>query len=494
MLLNKRYLTLLFLFIPGILFSLEFHYSSSQLRTIINAASVDLTTIPYNSVWYQGYSLLETLPLMEEVYKIEINTKNKNYVVKEDDLAEYWGESFFLQTEASINLLFQDKLYKDITGISVHGTPMESTSLEIWLSWEGISELKEEISHFAEKYNLSIHTTEVSKPDSKLIAVLRARGDIPDLVMLKSSAVEGLVQSRAIQNLNYIKLPFIISAGKDSFTLKEKLWGVPFYMDTQVIFFNRNLIPNPPKDEWTLEDMEDIAKLLLQQNIHPLVWNAYGSNWLIPFQKAFGKKNLLNRDGSITVFDSPTEKALNYIVKLKEQELLVPMERDAMDALFIAGKVGMIISGSYAIPYFESLGINFDVLPFPINQETGTPLSPLLDFKGFSITRQTRAPILARRLLQHLSGAGVQQRFCPKLAKLPVRMDVLNIPGVSYGYLDVIKKTVETGTVIPPEHVYSIYKNNMWKLLRFALSGRMSVKETLQKGQILMENTTLNQR
>lgn len=459
-----------------------------------NAASVDLTIIPYNSLWYKGYSLLETLPLMEEVYKIEIHTNDKNYILKEDDLAEYWGESFFLQNKDSIDLLFQNKLYKDITDIYVHGTPMESTSLKIWLSWEGISELKEEINHFAEKHNLSIHAIEVSKPDSKLIAVLRARGEIPDLVMLKSSAVESLVQSRAIQNLNYIKLPFIIPAGKSSFTLKEKQWGVPFYMDTQVIFFNRNLIPNPPTGEWTLEEMEGIAKTLLQQNIHPLVWNAYGSNWLIPFQKAFGKENLINSDGSITVYDSPTEKALNYIVKLKEQEFLIPMERDAMDALFIAGKVGMIISGSYAIPYFESLGLNFDVLPFPINEETGTPLSPLLDFKGFSITRQTRVPILARRLLQHLSGTGVQQRFCPELAKLPIRMDVLNIPGVSYGYLNVIKKTVETGTVIPPEHIYSIYKNNMWKLLRFALSGRMSVKETLQKGQILMENTFFNQR
>jgi len=169
--LNKRNLILIILFIPGILFSLEFRYRSLQLRAMTSAASVDLTMVPYNSLWYQGYSLLETLPLMEEVYKIEIYTQNKNYVLKEDDLAEYWGESFFLQNGASTNLLFQDILYKDITEIRVHGTPMESTSLEIWLSWEGISELKEEIYHFAEKHNLSIHTTEVSKPDSKLIAV-----------------------------------------------------------------------------------------------------------------------------------------------------------------------------------------------------------------------------------------------------------------------------------------------------------------------------------
>ncbi len=450
--------------------------------------------ISHNSQWYQGYSLLETLPLMEEVYRMEIHTNNSTYILKKDDLAEYWGESYFLQNGEVYDFLFQGELYQNIIEILFLGTPMESTNLEIWLSWEGISELKDEINHFAEKHNLSIHTLEVSKPDSKLIAVLRARGKVPDLVMLKSSAVENLVQSRSIQNLNYIKLPSIIPQGRNAFTLKEKIWGIPFYMDTQIIFFNKNLIPNPPTEEWTLGEMESIAQSLLKQNIHPMVWNAYGSNWLIPFQKAFGKETLLNQDGSITVFDSPTEKALNYIVGLKERNLLVPMERDAMDALFIAGKVGMIISGSYAIPYFKSLGLNFGVLPFPVNHKNGMALSPLLDFKGFSITRQTQSPILARRLLQHLSGAGVQQRFCPELAKLPIRNDVLNIPGISYEYLNVIKKTVDAGIVIPPEHVYSIYKNNMWKLLRFALSGRMSVEETLKKGQILMENTTLNQR
>lgn len=493
-LLNKRSLLLILLFIPGVIFSLEYSYSRSQIRTLLNSNSVTQFMISYNSHWYPGYSLLETLPLMEEVYRMEIITDTETYLLESDDLAEYWGESYFLQGDDIPDLLFQGELYQNIKEVLVRGTLMESTNLEIWLSWEGIRELKDEINYFAEKHSLSIRAIEVPGTHSKLIAVLRAKGKIPDIVMLKSSSIESLVQARAIQNLGYIKLSAIFPQGKDAFTLNGKLWGLPFYMDTQIIFFNKNLISNPPTGEWTLERMEDIAQSLLTKNVYPMVWNAYGSNWLIPFQKAFGKESLLNSDGTITVFDTPTEKALNYIVELKEKGLLVPMERDAMDALFISGKVGMIISGSYAIPYFESLELDFDILPFPVNQKTGRSLSPLLDFKGFSITKHTRSPILARRLLQHLCGAGVQQRFCPELAKLPVRTDVLNIPEISYGYLNILKKAVDTGTVIPPEHVYSIYKNNMWKLLRFALSGRLSVKETLEKGQILMENTTLNQR
>lgn len=491
---NKHSLILIILFIPVVVYSGEYRLDRSQLREALSVHSETGTIISSNSGWYTGCSLLEALPLMEDVYRMEVHQGRESYAWDEDDLAEYWGESYLLQSGKNMVLLFKGKLYPNVTEILFEGIPMESTDLEIWLNWEGIDEIKDEISRFADTHGLSIHVLEVPKPESKLISVIRARGEVPDIVMFKSSSVESLVQARAIQNLDYVLLPDLLPQGKNAFTLKKKLWGIPFYFDTQIIFYNKKLITYPPEENWTLKGMEKIARSLKGKDVHPMVWNAYGSNWLIPFQMSFGKKRLLNRDGTITVFDQPTVNALNYLVGLKKEGLLVPMERDAMDALFIAGKVGMIISGSYAIPYFESLGLDFGVLSFPVNQETGIALAPLLDFKGFCVTRKSRSPILARRLLQYFIGAGVQQRFCPALAKLPVRSDVLAVPGISYGYLDVLEKTVDTGIVIPPEHVYSIYKNNMWKLLRFAVSGKMSVEQTLRQGQILMDNTIYDQR
>ncbi len=426
---------------------------------------------------------------MEDVYRMEITFDSGNRILEDNDLAEYWGESFFLEDRREIDFLFSGELYENISGIEFSGTPMESNELEIWLSWEGTDELKDELGRFSRHHDISIHTIEVPSPESKLISVVRARGEVPDLVMLQSSGVENLVRSRAIQNLDYIRLTDLSDKGKEAFTLEDKLWGVPFYFDTQVIFYNKDLIPRPPIGVWTLEEMESIARGIMSRDIHPIVWNAYSSNWFIPFQIAFGKERLINYDGRITMNDSPTQKALEYVIQLKSEGLLVPMERDAMDALFIAGKIGMIMSGSYAIPYFETLGLDFGVLPFPLNQETDRNLSPLLDFKAFCMTRQTRSPILARRVLQFLTGSGIQQRFCPAMAKLPARDRVLDIPGIPYGYLSILKETVNNGTVIPPQHVYRIYKNNMWKLLRFALTGRMSVEDTLQQGQTLMNNT-----
>lgn len=470
---------------------MEFSYESTLLREIINLSSIPKYKISYDNQWLTGISLLETLPLMEEVYYMEIIYDQGTIILENDNLAEYWADSYFIEKNLQTNLLFKDRLYENISELRFHGSPMEANELKIWLNWEGINEIKAEIKRFASFHKLSVNTVEVPRPESKLISVVRARGELPDLVMLQSSAVESLVQSRSIQNLDYIHFSDLLDMGRQAFTLDNRLWGMPFYFDTQIIFYNKDLIPELSDIEWTLEEMESQAEKLKNRNIYPMVWNAYSVNWFVPFQIAFGKTDLISLEGEITVDEPYSRKALEYIIRLKAEELLVPMERDAMNALFISGKIGMIMSGSYSIPHFESLDLNFGILPFPLNMETGRNLSPLLDFKAFSMTRQTRSPILARRMLQYLSSPGVQQRFCPEISKLPGRNNILNIPEIDYGYLSILKNTVEAGTVIPPQHVYSIYKNNMWKLLRFALSGKMSVEETLSQGQKLMEKINM---
>jgi hypothetical protein len=44
------------------------------------------------------------------------------------------------------------------------------------------------------------------------------------------------------------------------------------------------------------------------------------------------------------------------------------------------------------------------------------------------------------------------------------------------------------GAVVPPQRAYGIYKNTMWKLLRFVFSGRMGIEEVLATGQRIIDN------
>ena len=479
----------------GILVSLLALSGLTALDLQINQETLPLPSrsgaLPVSITWegrpVPAYGLLECIPLIEEIYSLEIYHQRGVTRIDSDFPEEDFGEAWFIPEGDRWNLLFRNTLYTGVTRFLIRGAVLESRELTIWTSWEGGDELKAEFQRFAALHGLTIEAAEVPNPDSKLISLVRGRGRVPDLIMIQSSAVEDLIQAGAIQNLDYLTLPDLISQGEEAFTLNGRLWGVPFYFDTQVLLYNKDLITLTP-GPWTLADFESAAAAAKDRGITPASWNAYSSNWLIPFQIAFGKETLLEADGTIIVDDEPTRKALEYIIGLEQRGLLVPRERDAMDALFIQGETAMILTGSYAIPYFTSLGLNFGIKPYPRNENTGRPVSPLLDFKAFALTRHTRVPVLARRVLQHLAGRGVQESFTRDLAKIPVRPDLFPLREMDAALNQAFTLSMEEGTVIPPQRIYRVYKNHLWKLIRFALSGRLSVEEVLRQGQRLMDN------
>ena len=162
-------------------------------------------------------------------------------------------------------------------------------------------------------------------------------------------------------------------------------------------------------------------------------------------------------------------------------------EREAMISLFASERVALILSGSYSIPLFEQLGIPFDVAPYPAVRPGGRPLAPFLDFKGWAVSRRTYNPILARRVIQYLGGIGVQQRFPPAMSKLPVNRDSWEIMRQENPYFPVLTRSAEIGIPVPTEQAYGVYKNTMWKLLRFVFSGQMGVGQALEQGQKIIE-------
>jgi len=473
--------------------ALDYAYSTAELAALAHSVARDYDLeryeIPGPEGSVTGISLLELLPLMGEVHRLTIETAGGTETFRDGELGDEWGEAFFIpaDTDGTPALLHRGDLYGDLRGISFSGEPLDADGLEVWLSWEGTEELEELIRRLARRHGIAADVDSVPGTEAKLAAQARARGAVPDLVMIQSSGVQTLVDTRAIQALDYLEIPNLIPQGRSAFTLEGRRWAVPFYFDTQVAFFNRSLYRRLPDRDWTLAGMEDLGRSLLRSGVEPMAWNAYSSNWLIPFQISWGKPALVDRDGGITTNDRATLTSLRYILRLQDEGILVPMERDAMDARFIAGEIGMIFSGSYAIPYFESLGLDIAVRPYPINQETGRRLSPLLDFKGFVIPRRTQNPVLARRFLQYLTGPGVQLRFCRDLYKLSVREDLRATLAEQMRYGDVLDQTIDTGTVIPPDRIYGVYKNTMWSLLRFALTRRMTPEETLTRAQELMD-------
>jgi len=442
--------------------------------------------VPAGPGFSTGISLDEVLPLCASAYRLVISSNSERRILEAEELAENFA-SWYLATAGggSWDLLIGQERLPDVRSIEILGEPLEEDQLEIWVSWEGIPLLKEQFRRFSNLHDVKIKVTEVPRIETKLISILRAGGRPPDVVMVQSDYLPALVQSRAIQSLDYLSFEALIPKARRSFSLDGKSWAVPFYFDCQLLFYNPRLLDEAPPLDWTLADMERLAQgvKIRFPGVAPMNWNAYSAYWLAAFQLGFGKQKLVEADGSIRIDDAATRTALSYLLDLQNRELLVVSEREAMISLFASEKVAMILSGSYSIPLFEELGIPFGVAAYPRIRADGRSLAPFLDFKGWAISRRTYSPILARRVIQYLGGIGTQQRFPAALSKLPVNQDAWKIMRQKNFYYSVLARSAETGVPVPTERAYGVYKNTMWKLLRFVFSGQMSVAEALKEGQ-----------
>lgn len=487
-----------FLFFKS-LFCLDLQLNNEPVAGTVSFDKVnpDLPTypIPIGDEIYDGIALHDLIPPLLEAYQLDIYTESQKISFQNDDLAELFTSVYLVNNFR--DLYWQQKWYRNIIRLNINGIPVIDPQLEIWISWEGTRQLKNEIKLYTDRFGIKAKVTEVPKISSKLIAVDRAGGHIPDLIMVQSDYLPQLTDFNVLQNLDYLKTLPLVDSGRQAFLLAKKIWAIPFYFDAQLFFLNNNIIEQLPELDWTLGDLTDLCRSLKQQGYLPLSLNAYSAYWLLPFQFGFGKENLFEKDGSLIIHDNPTRQALTYLLEQEKNGLFKSQERSAMMSFFLKNKTAMMLSGSYSIPQLKKLGMNFSVLPFPYNEKTKKHLSPLLDFKGLAIPKKTHNPVLARRMVQYLTGYGSVSRFIRPLYKLPANDLAWKTLGnlgpddhddQDHHVYKVLSYSREIGTVVPSDRSYTIFKNTMWKLLHFIFEGKMSIAETLNHGQNIITN------
>ena len=406
------------------------------------------------------------------------------------------GQLRFLQTNGDGRI---ESSLDSVESIGIAAELLDSDSLEVWISWEGVEELKAEIRRWAELHGVEVQVNEVPKSDSKVLSVLRGGGRPPDIVLIQSDYIPPLTAAGALQPM--VRFPTNGFAEKSlaALSLDGQLWAVPFYFDAQMLFYRRDLVSidrgsngtagptgRTVESGWDLAQFEEISRGLKARGIAPASWNAFSAYWLLPFQLGFGKQSILEADGSVRADDQASIEAVEYLKYLIDKEILDLRERDSMFSRFISGEVAMMLSASFSIPELEQLGVDFGVAPFPDGPEG--PIRPLLDFKGFAIARKTRRPLLARRFLLSMSDPAVQHLFTRAVSKLPVSEPAWKLAQRENPYFQVMRYSYDSGVPVPASRGYKVFKNTMWKMLRFLLTGKMPVATGLQRAQNLIDN------
>jgi len=348
--------------------------------------------------------------------------------------------------------------------------------LTIWISWEGEEFFTEVARVYSERTGIDVKVLHVPKLDKKLFTALRT-GNLPDISMVKDTNTERIANSDFLVKLGRADLESLgifPERNLKPYSVNGLLVAVPYYADVQVVFANLDLLESKGLEldfDYTIEDLKKVAEKFAGTDIVPVAWDFMSSYVFYPFMTRFGK--LWDKDGK-PAFNSPAiAEAITYIKNLFDEGVFTRLNRGALVSSFEAGKIAVVIQGSYLAKDFEEAGIRFKMLPFPLIE--GKRVNPIIDSKGFAIFNASKKDI-ALDFLRFLYSRSID--YCIEYNKIPMWTtdvpvelkdlnDILNVGQYMYNGLK----------------FQSFYFSTMRTVLQAVYSGSLSVDEALKSAQ-----------
>ncbi|ADW73208.1 MULTISPECIES: extracellular solute-binding protein [Rahnella] len=284
------------------------------------------------------------------------------------------------------------------------------------LVWEDIkksSGISDAVKDFEKENNVKVVVQET--PYAQQTEKLRLDGPAgigPDVVVipndqLGTAVVQGLL---APLNLDKAFLASFTPPALNAFQLKGQTYGVPKAVETLVLIYNKDLLPQAPA---TLDEYYTFSKAERAKGKYGLlakfdeVYYAYGAmasmGGYIFGKDAKGEINVedigLNKPGSI--------EAITYLKKFYADGLFPAgivgdNGLNAIDSLFTEKKAAAVITGPWAFQPYEAAGINYGVKALPL-LPNGKPMSSFLGVKGYAVSTYSKQKPLAEKFITFIN-------------------------------------------------------------------------------------------
>ncbi|MBU9810018.1 extracellular solute-binding protein [Rahnella sp. C60] len=284
------------------------------------------------------------------------------------------------------------------------------------LIWEDIkksSGISDAVKDFEKENNVKVVVQET--PYAQQTEKLRLDGPAgigPDVVVipndqLGTAVVQGLL---APLNLDKTFLASFTPPALNAFQLKGQTYGVPKAVETLVLIYNKDLLPQAPA---TLDEYYTFSKAERAKGKYGLlakfdeVYYAYGAmasmGGYIFGKDAKGEINVedigLNKPGSI--------EAITYLKKFYADGLFPAgivgdNGLNAIDSLFTEKKAAAVITGPWAFQPYEAAGIHYGVKALPL-LPNGKPMSSFLGVKGYAVSTYSKQKPLAEKFITFIN-------------------------------------------------------------------------------------------
>ena len=268
-----------------------------------------------------------------------------------------------------------------------------------------------------------------------------ASGDGPTLSAVGHEMTTQYITKKVVQPIDdfygegKLDKALLPKATIDATTYDGKLYGAPMSAAPLMLYYNKALfakagITNPPT---TLIELAEDAKKITQFKEGENTTNVYGlaqgmfagiHSWTAYFRNDGG--GYVSEDRKTSVLGSQENiKVLNYWTNLFRNDHISPIGVSVPDAqaLFAAGRAGMVIDGPWGAGNYKKSGVDFGVIPFPKGSTTQTTMivgTPILVAAGIPDAQRSAA----LEFLKFWNSTETQTTWAVKSGYPPTRSDV----------------------------------------------------------------------
>lgn len=199
-------------------------------------------------------------------------------------------------------------------------------------------------------------------------------------------------------------------------TLDDKLYGIGYDFNGQVVFYNQELFDEAgvpyPEEGWTTDDLAAAARTISEalSTDGRQVWGFVGggTDWVLEgWYRGFGS-TMITPEGTYGANDEGGVQAIQFFADMiRDRVQPIPDQRDPSaqaQSLFISGNAAMILGVGHTTYILEDAGVDFGIARLPVGPagQVGTGLGG-----AYVITASTPHPDEAYRFLSYITSGPV---------------------------------------------------------------------------------------
>ncbi|MCS6959691.1 MAG: ABC transporter substrate-binding protein [Pseudanabaenaceae cyanobacterium SKYGB_i_bin29] len=380
--------------------------------------------------------------------------------------------------------------------------------------WHGVNppSNREVLQRLVDKFNQSqtevfVEAIYVGQPDQQIPKILAAvvGNAPPDLLWYNPTLTGRLVELDAIAPIDdYLNnSPVAVDldpALRSTMSLEGHLWSIPFGTNNVALFYRPSLFREAGIKELprTWRDLEAVAAQLTRDIdgdgktdryalLLPLGKGEFTVFIWLPFLWSTGAE-LLPRLDSPGAIEALT--LWQNLVKTGKALLSQP-ERGYEEENFFAGRVAMQISGSWALRYIASKGIDYGVMPLPYAR---IPTTVVGGENLFMLKTNPQRQKLAWKFMEYVLSEEFQTEWAIGTGYLPVNLRAQRHPRYQT-YLQenpamgIFLRQMSAGKSRPLVYSYPRLSENLGRAIEQVLLGKQTPAQALAQAQQRLQGT-----